>query len=89
MHLDVMYRSINETFNKETLLFPLQRRDIILFGKGDQPTFFERYAESLALGLSILAVLYGAVQAIQNRIRRNQKERIDKYFLEFLEIRSG
>ncbi len=87
MHLDVMYRSINEVFNKETLLFPLHDGTFSYLLR-DQPTFFERYAESLALGLSLLAVIYGAIQAIQARIRRNQKERIDKYFLEFLEIRS-
>ena len=41
-----------------------------------------------ALALSILAVIYGSVQAIQSKLRRNKKEHIDKYFLEFLEIRS-
>jgi hypothetical protein len=83
-----MYNSINEGFNKETLLFPLHQGTFSYLLR-DQPTFFERYAESLALGLSILAVLYSAVQAVQARLRRNQKERIDVYFLEFLEIRSN
>jgi TRAP-type uncharacterized transport system substrate-binding protein len=87
MHLDMMYRSINEGFNKETLLFPLHQGTFSYLLR-DQPTFFERYAESLALGLSILAVIYGIVQAVQVRIRRSKKERIDIYFLEFLEIRS-
>lgn len=87
MHQDVMYRFINEGFNKETLLFPLHQGTFSYLLR-DQPTFFERYAESLALGLSILAVIYGIVQAVQSRLRRNQKERIDVYFLEFLEIRS-
>jgi|GEM_PF-3227479 len=87
MHLDIMYRSITETFNKETLLFPLHMGTYSYLLR-DQPTFFERYAESLALAISLIAVIYGAVQAIQARLRRNKKERIDKYFLEFLEIRS-
>jgi hypothetical protein len=87
MHLDVMYRSINENINRETLLFPLHEGTLSYLIR-DQPTFFERYAESLALVLSLLAVVYGAVQAVQNRMRRNRKERIDKYFLEFLEIRT-
>jgi hypothetical protein len=87
MHQDIMYRSISEGFNKETLLFPLHQGTFSYLLR-DQPTFFERYAESLALGLSILAVIYGIVQAIQSQLRRSKKERIDKYFLEFLEIRS-
>jgi TRAP-type uncharacterized transport system substrate-binding protein len=87
MHSDIMYRSINEGFNKETLLFPLHQGTFSYLLR-DQPTFFERYAESLALGLSILAVIYGIVQAIQGQLRRSKKERIDKYFMEFLEIRS-
>lgn len=88
IHKDIMYRSINEGFNKETLLFPLHQGTFSYLLR-DQPTFFERYAESLALGLSILAVIYGIVQAVQSRLRRNKKERIDIYFLEFLEIRSN
>lgn len=87
MHLDLMYRFINENFDKESLLFPLHQGTFSYLLR-DQPTFFERYADSLALALSILAVIYGLVQAIQSRMRRNKKERIDIYFLEFLEIRS-
>ncbi len=88
MHQDIMYSSISEAFNKETLLFPLHEGAYSYLLR-NQPTFFERYSESLALGLSILAVIYGVVQAVQGRMRRNKKERIDIYFLEFLEIRSN
>jgi TRAP-type uncharacterized transport system substrate-binding protein len=88
IHVDVMYQSISEKFNTENLLFPLHR-GAAAYLRRDQPTFFERYAESLALGLSILAILYGVLQAIQNKLQRRKKERIDKYFLEFLEIRSN
>jgi TRAP-type uncharacterized transport system substrate-binding protein len=87
LHQDVMYRNISESFNRETLLFPLHQGTTSYLIR-NQPTFFERYAESLALGLSIIAVLYGAIQAVQSRLRSRRKERIDKYFLEFLEIRS-
>jgi len=87
VHMDIMYKTINESFNSETLLFPIHNGTFSYLLR-DQTTFFERYADSLALGLSILAVFYGIVQAIQSRLRRGRKERIDKYFLEFLEIRS-
>lgn len=88
MHHDIMYRSINESFNRETLLFPLHPGTFSYLLR-DQPTFFERYAESLALGISILVVIYGIIQAVQANMRRNKKERIDVYFLEFLDIRSN
>jgi TRAP-type uncharacterized transport system substrate-binding protein len=87
LHKDIMYRSISENFDKETLLFPLHQGTNAYLLR-DQPSFFERYSESFALGLSLLAIIFGAVQAIQGKLRRNQKENIDKYFLEFLEIRS-
>jgi TRAP-type uncharacterized transport system substrate-binding protein len=86
IHRDIMYNTINEGFNRETLLFPLHDGTFSYLLR-DQPTFFERYAESLALGITILAVIYSAFQAIQGRLKRNQKERIDVYFLEFLDIR--
>jgi len=87
MHVDIMYRAINETFNKETLLFPLHQGTYSYLLR-DQPTFFERYAESLALVISLIALIYGAIQAVRARLRHNRKEHIDKYFLEFLDIRS-
>lgn len=88
IHEDVMYQSISEKFNPDNLLFPLHPGTTAYLQR-DQPTFFERYAESLALALSVLAILYGTVQAVQNKLQRRKKERIDKYFLEFLEIRSA
>jgi TRAP-type uncharacterized transport system substrate-binding protein len=88
IHRDIMYNSINEVFNKETLLFPLHQGTFSYLLR-DQPTFLQQYADSLALGLSVIAVLYSLVLAIQSRLRRNQKERIDKYFIEFLAIRSS
>jgi TRAP-type uncharacterized transport system substrate-binding protein len=88
LHLDIMYRSISESFDKENLLFPLHEGTHSYLLR-DQPSFFERYAESLALVISLVAVAYGGVQAVQSRLRRNRKENIDKYFLEFLEIRSN
>jgi TRAP-type uncharacterized transport system substrate-binding protein len=88
IHKDVMYSLIREDFDKETLLFPIHKGTFSYLLR-DQPTFFERYAESLALCISLIAVIYSGVQAVQSRIRRNQKERIDAYFLEFLEIRAN
>lgn len=87
MRHDIMYRTINEQFDASALLYPLHHGTDAYFRR-DQPSFFERYAEVLALIFSIGAIMYGALQAIRTGINRRKKERIDLYFLEFLEIRS-
>jgi TRAP-type uncharacterized transport system substrate-binding protein len=87
MNADLMYRSIDESFDQKTLLFPLHE-GTVSYLRRDQPTFFERYADTIALVLSILAVMYGAIQTIRNTIARRKKEQVDMYFLDFLEIRS-
>ena len=56
--------------------------------RGNQPSFFERYAEVMALIFSLGAIYYGAVQGIWNRLVKIKKERIDVYFLNYSEIRS-
>ena len=58
------------------------------FLRRNQPSFFERYAEVMALIFSIGAIIYGAIQGIRNRLLRVRKERIDVYFMNYLEIRS-
>lgn len=87
MGYDLMYRSVNERVDLSSFLYPLHRGTDAYFRRG-QPTFIERYAELMAVGISIGAVLFGAFQAIRNRMMSKKKERIDQYFLEFLEIRS-
>jgi hypothetical protein len=87
MNADLMYRSIDEAFDQKALLYPLHE-GTVSYLRRDQPTFFERYADAIALVLSIMAVLYGAIQAIRNSLARRKKEQVDLYFLDFLEIRS-
>jgi len=86
MRYDIMYRSISEDFDVSTLLYPLHKGTDRYFRR-DQPSFFERYAEVLALIFSIGAILFGGIQAAKTSMIKRKKERIDLYFLEFLEIR--
>ncbi|NOS54808.1 MAG: hypothetical protein HOP37_00965 [Cyclobacteriaceae bacterium] len=87
MHNDIMYQSINESFDQNALLFPLHI-GTTSYLRREQPTFLEKYADAIALILSIVAVIFGAVQAIRNHLAKRKKEQVDKYFLDFLEIRS-
>lgn len=88
MHRDIMYRSINEYIDRQSLLFPLHD-GAESFLRRDQPTFFERYSDTIALVLSIMAILYGGIQTIRNTIAKRKKDQVDKYFLEFLDIRQA
>ena len=87
MKYDLMYRSINEVFDVSELLYPLHEGTNDYFRR-HQPTFVERHADILALLFSFSLVFFGVVQAVRNRIRRRKKERIDLYFLEFLDIKA-
>lgn len=87
MKYDIMYRTISEVFDVSTLLYPLHEGTDAYFRR-HQPTFFERYADVLALIFSFSVVFFGVVQAVRNRIRKKKKERIDLYFLEFLDVKS-
>jgi TRAP-type uncharacterized transport system substrate-binding protein len=87
-HYDIMYRAIYEEFDKQSLLYPLHE-GTVAFLEREQPTFLERYADTIALIFSILAIIYGTIQTIRNRIAKTKKDRIDLYFIDFLEIRSN
>jgi hypothetical protein len=84
---DPMYHSITESVNLGTLIYPLHE-GTSSYLRRDTPSFLERYADSLALVISGIALLYGFVQAAKNYMQQIKKDRIDAYFLEFLDIRS-
>lgn len=80
-----MYVAINENFDKSSLLLPLHEGTRSYLSR-DQPTFLERYADTVALLITLIAVIYGAGQAIKRRILQKRKDHLDTYFLEFLQI---
>lgn len=87
MRHDIMYQSMNESFDVSSLLYPLHRGKVAYISR-DNSSFIERNSELLALGVTLFTIFYGAFQTIKSRIERKEKVRIDRYFLEFLDIRS-
>ncbi|MDW5290699.1 TAXI family TRAP transporter solute-binding subunit [Formosa sp. PL04] len=87
MGYDVMYSSANESIDVPALLYPIHTGTDAYFRR-DEPTFFERYADVLALAFSIGAIVFGLIQTIRNRLQTIRKERIDLYFIEYIRIRS-
>ncbi len=55
----------------------------------DQPTFVERYAETLALGLAVLVTLTTAMVALRNQRRQRKKDRVDGYLEQVLAVRKA
>ncbi len=86
--LDRMYQSINEGHKINNLLFALHPgADAYL--RRDHPSFLERYSDIILLFAAVMAFGYAAVQAIRSRVYKANKDQIDKYFLEFLDIKSN
>lgn len=85
---DRMYLAVNEHFDQETLLYPLHAgTDAYL--RRDEPSFLERYSDALALFVSILAIIYGGIQAAKNRLAQRKKDQVDIYFIDFLKIKEA
>jgi TRAP-type uncharacterized transport system substrate-binding protein len=84
---DNQYRHISENFDADALLFPLHS-GAEEYLQRKEPSFIERYADALALLLSMIALAYGGITAIRTNLQRRKKEHIDLFFLELLEIRS-
>ncbi len=55
----------------------------------DAPGFIERYAEVLALSVTLMVALVTATVALVGQRRRKRKDRLDAYFVRLLEIRSS
>lgn len=85
MSYDRMYYSINESFNTAKLLYPLHRgTDAYL--RRDEPSFIERYADAIALIITVIVLSLGAVQTLRNFLAARQKVRLQHYFAEYLAI---
>lgn len=65
----------------ERLQFPLHDGAAQYFSR-NEPGFFVRYADVLALVFTILAALYGMVRSGRKWFVQRQKNRIDAYYLE-------
>jgi len=87
MRFDKMYKSIDESFLDRGILYPLHIGTDNYLNR-NLPSFFERYAELIALIFTVIAVLYGSIQGVRAKLISIKKERIDLYFLEYSDIRS-
>lgn len=85
---DRMYRSINEHFNQENLLFPLHE-GTNSFLRRDEPTFLESYRELIALTVAVIALIFAITQAMRINILYRRKDWADQYYLDFLLVKES
>jgi hypothetical protein len=85
---DKGYRAITEDFNRADLNFPLHEGAARYLAR-NQPTVIERYADLIGLSLSFLIILFGGFQSARRLIEGRKKERLDRYFESYLEIKNN
>lgn len=76
---------LQENFNDRTFAFPLHQGTSAFLNR-NQPSFWERYAEVVGLGGSILAVIAGALSRYYSQWKQKRKDRIDEYYLRVMTL---
>ena len=82
---DALYNFVHDDFHKESLQFPLHEGVKDYFHR-HQPSFYERYAELLALLITVMTISVGAVSTLVSWNKRRKKERIDRYYQKVIDI---
>ncbi|MEO1654751.1 MAG: TAXI family TRAP transporter solute-binding subunit, partial [Bacteroidota bacterium] len=82
---DALYGFIHDNFEKESLQFPLHHGAIDYLNRY-KPSFYERYAELVALFITLITLLIGGFSTLWRWNKRRKKERIDNYYLQVIQL---
>jgi TRAP transporter TAXI family solute receptor len=85
--LDPALSVMSEKIESGILSFPLHEGTLNYLER-DQPTFFERYAESIGVLFTLAAAVLGGFSGVLQWNKRRKKDRIDIYYAEVLAIRN-
>ena len=77
--------ALREDFDEGRLSFPLHN-GVRMYMERNRPSFFERYAEVMGVGLSILVILAGLLSTFLKWQRQRKKDRIDVYYARILAL---
>jgi len=83
---NIIYSNLSEQFDIDLMSFPVHTGAERYFNR-NEPTFWERYAEIIALVVSVTVLSFGVFRSIQSYMSRRKKERIDKYFDLYLALK--
>ena len=76
---DVSFALITEDYNVGSISYPLHDGTIRYFDR-DKPMFIERYAELIALMVTLSVLFVGLANRYLKRINQKKKDRIDVYY---------
>jgi len=79
------FATLQDEFNPQMFAFPVHTGTSAYLNR-NQPSFWERYAEVVGLGASIIAVIAGAISRYYSRWRQRRKDRIDEYYLRVMTL---
>jgi len=82
---DPIFKDIQEDIHTNDLRFPLHP-GVRMYLDRSKPGFLVKYAEVIALIISILAVLYGALSSLGKWQKQRKKDRIDVYYQEVIDL---
>ena len=85
VNINPIFNVINEEYYTSNHRFPLHS-GVKMYLDRAKPSFLVRYAEVIALMLSIAAVLFGALSSLNQWQRRRKKDRIDVYYQYVIDI---
>ncbi len=74
-----VFGALSQRFDEAKVTFPLHEGTRQYLNR-DKPTFLERYAEVLALLVSIVVVAFGGIRWINRILTKTKKDRIDVHY---------
>lgn len=83
----LIYKSLNEEFDRSRLTFPLHEGARIYFDR-DEPSIMERYAELIGVVFSIFIALVSGLLSLNRWVKQRKKDRIDVFYKDLMEIKN-
>lgn len=82
----LVLNELHEDLDAKTLALPLHPGSRFYIDK-DEPGFFERYAETIGVSLTLLVLIGSGLVTLLRMRKSRKKDRIDVYYQQVLEIR--
>ncbi|MBC6426284.1 MAG: hypothetical protein GDA51_07410 [Ekhidna sp.] len=83
----LLYNGMKENFDQEKLNIPLHEGARIFFD-GDEPGFFERYAELGGVVLSLIVAIWSGLASLIKWQAQKKKDRIDVFYEDLIKIKN-
>lgn len=80
-----IFNIIHEEFNHSNLRFPLHN-GVNMYLDRSKPSFLVKYAEVIALIITLLIIFSGAIRSLNNWSKLKKKNRIDVYYQKIIDL---